>query len=87
MRWTAEDIQANREYFRNKLRATKARHDVLTAVRSGEMDFILLDTRSRDAFRMGHIPGAWCVPLAELEATIPLLPRDRELATYCSGHD
>lgn len=87
MAWTEADIESNKEHFRSKILATKTRHAVLTAVESGAMDFVLLDVRSRDAFRFGHIPGAWCVPPEEVEEIIPSIPKDKEIVTYCSGHD
>jgi ArsR family transcriptional regulator len=87
MTWTDADIAANRQYFADKLRAMKQRNEVLKAAEGGAQDFILLDTRPRDAFNFGHITGAWCAPLAELETLLPQLPKDRELVTYCWGHD
>ncbi len=87
MTWTEEDIRGNRDYFAEKLQAMKERNKVLAAVESGTMDFVLLDVRGRDPFAMGHIPGAWCAPLTELNAVIPQLPKDREIVTYCWGHD
>jgi rhodanese-related sulfurtransferase len=80
-------VHANRDYFEWKLRATKQRNDVMTAVEQGQFDFVLLDTRSRDAFKFGHITGAWCAPLEELESVLPRLPKDTEVVTYCWGHD
>lgn len=87
MAWSQQDIRAHRDYFAAKLAAIKQRHDVLTAVESGKMDFILLDTRPRGAFAQGHIRGAWCAPVEELEALQGKLPRDKERVTYCWGHD
>lgn len=87
MAWSEADIRANRDYFRDKLRATKQRHAVLTAIEQDAMDFILLDIRAREAFRFGHITGAWCAPPDEVEALVPRLPKDREIVTYCWGHD
>jgi rhodanese-related sulfurtransferase len=87
MSWSDADIRANRDYFKAKLNATKQRNDVLHAIEQGAFDFVLLDTRPRDAFRFGHIAGAWCAPFTDLEAIIPQLPKDRELVTYCWGHD
>ena len=49
--------------------------------------FVLLDTRGREAFAFGHITGAWCVQLEELEGVVSRLPKDREIVTYCWGHD
>jgi rhodanese-related sulfurtransferase len=87
MPWTREDIDHNRQFFVEKLQAIKQRNDVLQAVEENSMDFVLLDTRGREAFAGGHIPGAWCTPFDELRSLIPQLPRDRELVTYCWGHD
>ena len=87
MSFKDEDIRANRDFFAAKLRAEKQRHDVVTAIDKGTVDFVLLDTRQREAFGKGHIPTAWCVPWEELEQAIPHLPRDRELVTYCWSHD
>jgi rhodanese-related sulfurtransferase len=87
MPFTPEEIRANRDYFAHKLRAEKQRNDVLHAVEDGKFDFVLLDTRGREPFAGGHIPGALCAPMDELSQLIPLLPKDREIVTYCWSHD
>jgi rhodanese-related sulfurtransferase len=88
MTFTTDDIRANREFFAHKLHAEKQRSDVLKAVEgTSPYDFVLLDTRGREAFAGGHIPGAWCMGLDELELAAPKLPKDREIVTYCWGHD
>jgi rhodanese-related sulfurtransferase len=87
MAFDPEAISANRDYFAHKLRAEKQRNDVLKAVEGGTFDFVLLDTRGREAFNSGHIPGAWCVSVPELAKAISLLPKDKEIVTYCWGRD
>ncbi len=87
MAFTTGEIHANRDYFAHKLRAEKQRSDVLQAVENGTYDFILLDTRGREPFAAGHIPGAWCAPLGDLAQVAATLPKDKELVTYCWGHD
>lgn len=87
MTFPDDDIRANREYFLHKLRAEKQRNDVLHAVQGGSFDFVLLDTRGRQAFANGHIPGALCAPLEELDRLVPVLPKDKEVVTYCWSHD
>jgi rhodanese-related sulfurtransferase len=87
MAFHADDIRANRDYFAEKLKAERQRNDVLKAVEADDFDFVLLDTRGRDAFAGGHIPGAWCAPESELDTVVALLPKDTELVTYCWGHD
>lgn len=49
---------------------------------------LLLDARSRDEYRAGHLPGAVSLPFedgSEERARIELLPRDRWLICYCDG--
>jgi hypothetical protein len=87
MTFPLQEVRANRDYFAHKLHAEKQRNDVLKAVEGGKFDFVLLDTRGREPFASGHIPGAWCVPEEELDKVAPLLPTDKELVTYCWGHD
>jgi rhodanese-related sulfurtransferase len=87
MTFGPEAVQANREYFLEKLRAQKQRSDVVHAVETDTFDFLLLDTRGREPFTSAHIPGAWCAPLDELEHVVRHLPRDKEVVTYCWGHD
>jgi 3-mercaptopyruvate sulfurtransferase SseA len=87
MAFPVQEIRANRDYFVHKLQAEKQRNDVLKAVEEGKFDFVLLDTRGREPFASGHIPGAWCAPEEEIERLAPLLPADKELVTYCWGHD
>jgi rhodanese-related sulfurtransferase len=88
MNWSDSDVRANREYFERKLNAIKQRQDVWDATRGErQWDFVLLDVRPREAFKSGHIEGAWCAPLDELDTLMERLPRDAELVTYCWGHD
>ncbi len=88
MAYTEDEVRANREYFDRKLKAEKGRSTVLHAAQ-GEVpyDFILLDTRGRQPYAEGHIPGAWCFPQEEAAQLMAKLPKDRELVTYCWGHD
>ncbi len=82
--FTRADIEANRSWFAARLRAEKAKNDVLHHVKDGlGAPFLLLDVRPRAAFRKAHIQGAWCAPKDELDALVAALPRDVELVTYC----
>lgn len=45
----------------------------------------LLDVRPKEEYLAGHIPGALCVPLEELEERLDGLPRDQEIVAYCRG--
>lgn len=88
MAFTTEEIRRNRDYFAEKMHAEKQRNDILRAV-NGEFpyDFVLLDTRGKDAFAEGHIPGAWCLDGDDVAQLAPQLPKDKEIVTYCWGHD
>ena len=87
MSFDRNDIEANRRYFEAKLRAERQITDVAKKVQGkAKADFLLVDARGRDAYAKAHIPGALCVPLKEVESLAPLLPRDKELVTYCWSH-
>ncbi|MBI4457018.1 MAG: rhodanese-like domain-containing protein [Acidobacteria bacterium] len=74
--------------------AVYAQQDDLTAVprislsdlkelaKSGNV--LVVDVRSTDAYKAGHIPGAVCLPLAELANRWKQLPADKTIITYCS---
>jgi rhodanese-related sulfurtransferase len=87
MSFSEAHIRANMEHFAHKLRTEKSRATVLHAVEDNKFDFVLLDTRGREAFANGHIPGALCAPMDELDKLSAVLPRDKEIITYCWGHD
>jgi rhodanese-related sulfurtransferase len=46
---------------------------------------IVLDVRTPNEFRSGHIRGARSVPLPELPSVLDALPRDRELVCVCAS--
>lgn len=54
---------------------------------SGEALFV--DSRHDFDFRLGHIPGAICVPLKESDSVIAGLSvaKDRAIVVYCDGAD
>jgi len=87
MSFTEDQIRANRDHFVHKLQTERSRANVLHAVEDGKFDFVLLDTRGREAFAAGHIPGAVCAPMDELAKVAAVLPKDKEIVTYCWGHD
>ena len=45
---------------------------------------LIVDTRSLDEYNQQHIPGSVSVPLTELNASEPDLPKDQELILYCT---
>ncbi len=88
MAFSQDDLRANREYFAAKLRAERQKADVVKWVNRepGAPEFVLVDTRTRDAFAQGHIKGAVNVPVADIGKLAPKLPKDKELVTYCWNH-
>lgn len=48
-------------------------------------EVILLDVRPQDEYRLGHIPGALNITLADLEQKLADMPPDREIVAYCRG--
>ncbi len=59
------------------------REALLTKVREGAVT--VLDVRPVEEYRTGHIPGALCIPLKELERRLSDLPMEREIVAYCRG--
>lgn len=41
-----------------------------------------VDVRSEEEYDQGHIPGAWLIPLDEIQAGAGGLPQDKDLAMY-----
>jgi rhodanese-related sulfurtransferase len=55
------------------------------AERSASGTVTVLDVRPREEFAAGHLPGAFSIPLEELEARLAELPADSEVVAYCRG--
>lgn len=45
---------------------------------------VIIDVRSAEEYRAGHLPGALHIPEAELADRMADLPGDRPVVTYCS---
>src|SRR5437868_5200650 len=50
-----------------------------------ERDVILLDVRPVEEYEASHLPGALSMPVTDLEARLPELPRGKEIVAYCRG--
>lgn len=60
--------------------------DVHAASASGEPGFVLLDVRSPDHFREGHVPGAINLPHGRLtERNLAPYPAGTLFVVYCAG--
>jgi len=80
----AEVERLKRDYLerRGTMEAVLA-DELVRRVRSGAVTVV--DVRPAEEYRAGHIPGALSLPVAELEARLRELPRDREIVAYCRG--
>jgi rhodanese-related sulfurtransferase len=85
MPFDAKDIAGNRAYFEAKLRAERQWIDVARRLKgeAPNANWVLLDTRGRDAFAKAHVQGAVCLAMDEIDALSQRLPKDREIVTYC----
>jgi rhodanese-related sulfurtransferase len=60
--------------------------DVHSAIAGGKTDFILLDVRSPESFRAGHVAGAVSLPYRRINETIlAQYPAGTLFVVYCSG--
>ena len=78
----ASPVQLKR-YFALKLAAELGPHNVKRLIDLGSRDFVLLDVRSREGYREGHLPGAINIPFEELPTRMKALPKDQEIISYC----
>ncbi len=76
-----EDAQL---HFASKLRVETDAWDLKTDMERGRSDFIVIDTRSPDAFAARRIAGAINLPHRTMNAeTTAHLPKDKVMVTYC----
>ena len=60
--------------------------DVNESMKSPEPGFVLLDVRSPELFRKGHVPGAVNLPHARIiEKNVANYPSETLFVVYCSG--
>lgn len=45
---------------------------------------VVVDVRNKQAYDVGHIPGAKLIPVGEVGDRFKELPRDKTIVTYCS---
>jgi Rhodanese-like domain len=56
--------------------------DLREKVKAGSVTVV--DVRDALSYEAGHIPGALSIPLASVEANLDLLPKGKEIVTYCT---
>ena|SRR5690349_6902960 len=73
-------------HFARRLAVETDVSDVATALESGAPGFVLVDSRSRQAWDHGHVPGALHLPGREIAARADdELDRSVPVVTYCWG--
>jgi len=60
-----------------------SRAELLDRVRDGTVTVI--DVRPREEYALGHVPGALCLPLDELETRLAELNPAQRIVAYCRG--
>jgi rhodanese-related sulfurtransferase len=43
-----------------------------------------VDVRDAGSFQAGHIPGSLNIPMASVQANLDLLPKGKQVVTYCT---
>ncbi|MGY1831544.1 rhodanese-like domain-containing protein [Geodermatophilus sp. SYSU D01180] len=85
MDWSTAPADAA-AHFARRLAVETDVSDVHAALESGEPGFVLLDSRSREAWDQGHVPGALHLPGPEVAARAEAeLDRSVPVVTYCWG--
>jgi rhodanese-related sulfurtransferase len=83
--WSTEPADAA-AHFARRLAVETDVSDVAAALDSGAPGFVLLDSRSAEAWAQGHVPGAVHVPGREIAARAAAeLDRSVPVVTYCWG--
>lgn len=72
-----------KRYFEEKLAAELGPHNVKRLIESGDRSVVILDVRSAEGYREGHIPGAVNIPFEELPVRLKELPKHKEIISYC----
>ncbi len=73
------------EFYEAKLRHETDAWDLAEAMKNGD-DLVVIDTRSPEAFRREHIPGAINLPHRAMNReTTKQLDKSKVLVTYCDG--
>ncbi len=70
-------------YFAAKLAAELGPHNVKRLMDLRDNSFVLVDVRSEEGFRQGHIPGAINIPFEQLPARLRELPKAKRVIVYC----
>jgi len=58
-------------------------YTLLQKMNNGDKDFIIVDSRNKDAYALGHIKGAISLPLADVPSKYNELPKNKTIIVYC----
>lgn len=72
-------------HFARKLEVETDPSDVHAALETGAPGFVLVDTRSVEAWEQGHARGAVHIPKPDMPTVIPTYPADTHFVVYCWG--
>ena len=80
------ETKAAIEHFAGKLAFETDVSDVHAALSGGDLGFVVVDSRSREAWDQGHVPGAVHLPTREIGLrAVGLVPAGTAVVTYCWG--
>lgn len=48
-----------------------------------QRSLFLLDVRTPEEYKAGHLAGGYLIPIAELERRVSEIPRDKPIVVYC----
>ena len=73
------------EYFKAKLSYDMSPYGLKQLLDQKSQDYRIIDVRSAEDFKQGHLPTAINLPLQELPGKLSSLPKDKTLVTYCGS--
>ena len=71
------------KYFQAKLAAELGPHNVKRLLEMNSTEVVIVDVRSKEGYREGHLPGALNIPFEELPSRMKALPKNKDIITYC----
>jgi len=72
-----------KKYFSAKLAAELGPHNVKRLLEMRSTDITLLDVRSAEGYRKGHLPGAVNIPFEEIPGRLAELSTHKTIIAYC----
>ena len=82
----AADSQTALRHFQSLLEFETDCWDVHHAISNNRKDFVLLDVRGKDLYRLGHVETAISLPHTRInEDTLKEYPMDTLFVVYCAG--